>query len=386
MRLLLVTGIFPPDPGGPAGYIPRVAAELSRRGHAVRVVCLSDTLVHDDSAYPFAVRRIARRAFLPARMLRTARAIRRWARDADVVLVNGLALEALLATGRRGVPRVHKVVGDTAWERARNRGWFTGTLDDYQRGGEKRRLLRLLDWMRTLPLRSAARVVVPSAYLRGIVAGWGVPAERTALVYNAVEETLAGPPGEAPAPRDPAPTVVTVCRLVPWKGVDGLIRAVAGLSGVRLVVVGDGPQRGALEALAEACGLAGRVRFTGTLSAREVRRELGRADVFVLNSSYEGLPHVVLEAMAERVPVVATAAGGTGELVRHGDTGLLVPVGDEEALRGAIRRLLDDPRLREALREGALRRMHAEFSLAHMVEATERILRESAPPAGAPGR
>jgi glycosyltransferase involved in cell wall biosynthesis len=358
-----------------------VAAELSRRGHAVRVVCLSDRLDHDDSAYPFEVRRIARRAFVPARMLRTAAAIRRWARDADAVLVNGLAFEALLATGRRGVPRVHKVVGDTAWERARNRGWFTGTLDDYQRGGKGRLLrLRLLDWMRTLPLRSAARVVVPSDYLRGIVGGWEIPPERTARVYNAVEEALGGAAAGEPAPRDPAPTVVTVCRLVPWKGVDGLIRVAAGLPGVRLVVVGDGPLRGALEALAEERGVAGRVRFTGTLPAREVRRELRRADVFVLNSSYEGLPHVVLEAMSERTPVVATAAGGTGELVRDGETGLLVPVGDDDALRGAIRRLLDDPALREALAEGALRRMRAEFSLAAMVESTERILRESASP------
>jgi len=376
MKLLLVSGIFPPDPGGPAGYIPRIAAELSRRGHAVRVVCLSDRLDHDDSGYPFQVRRIARRAFVPARMARTAAVIRDWARDADAVLVNGLALEALLATGRRGVPRVHKVVGDLAWERARNRGWFGGTLDEYQ-AAKKPRRLRLLDWMRALPLHSAARVIVPSAYLGGIVRGWKVPAERMALVYNAVEDAAAGAAGGDP-PRAPAPTVVTVCRLVPWKGVEGLIRVVASLPGVELVVVGDGPLRGALEALAEERGVAGRVRFTGTLPAREVRRELRRADVFVLNSSYEGLPHVVLEAMAERVPVVATAAGGTGELVRDGETGLLVPVGDDDALRGAIRRLLDDAPLREALAAGALARMRDEFSLAAMVETTERILREAA--------
>ncbi|MFL5542790.1 MAG: glycosyltransferase family 4 protein [Longimicrobiaceae bacterium] len=380
MKLLLVSGIFPPDPGGPAAYIPRVAAALSRRGHSVRVVCLSDRLDHDDSAYPFQVRRIARRAFVPARMLRTAAAIRRWAKDADAVLVNGLALEALLATGRHGVPRVHKVVGDLAWERARNRGWFGGTLDEYQRA-DKRRLLRVLDWMRTLPLRSAARVIVPSAYLGGIVRGWKVPAERTALVYNAVEEAEAAAPAAEAPPRDPAPAVVTVCRLVPWKGVDGLVRAVAALPGVRLVVVGDGPLRGALEALAREAGAGGRVRFTGTLAAREVRRELRRADLFVLNSSYEGLPHVVLEAMAEGVPVVATDAGGTGELVRHGETGVLVPVGDDAALTAAIRRLLDDAPLRRALAAGALRRMRDEFSLAAMVETTERILRESAAPA-----
>jgi len=375
MKLLLVTGIFPPDHGGPAGYVPRIATELVRRGHAVRVVCLSDRLDHDDRGYPFAVRRIRRGLPLPLRWLRTAGAIWRAARGADAVLVNGLRLEAMAATRLAGAPAVHKVVGDLAWERARNRGWFAGTLDEYQAAPKGPRL-RLLDWLRALPLRGAARVIVPSRYLGRIVQGWGFPAARTSLVYNAVEPRPADAAGDdAALPPYAGPTLVTVCRLVPWKGVEGLIRALGALPGARLVVVGDGPLRVALEGLAAAEGVAERVVFTGGVPAGRVRAILRRADVFVLNSSYEGLPHVVLEAMAEGVPVVATDAGGTGELVEHGVTGMLVPVGDDAALAAAIAALLRDPETARALAGGAARALESRFSYAAMVEETERLLR-----------
>jgi glycosyltransferase involved in cell wall biosynthesis len=380
MKLLLVTGIFPPDHGGPAGYIPRIATELARRGHSVRVVCASDRLDHDDRGYGFPVHRIRRGLPPPLRQVRAIAAIYRWSREADAVLVNGLRLEAMAATRLSGTPAVHKVVGDIAWERARNRGWFSGTLDEYQAAAKGPRL-RLLDWLRTTGLRGAARVIVPSRYLERIVSGWGVPAGRTTLVYNAVEPRAAAAAGEAALPPFAGRTVVTVCRLVPWKGVEGLVQALRALDGARLVVVGDGPLRARLEALAVEAGVGERVLFTGGVPQARVREIVRQADVFVLNSSYEGLPHVVLEAMAEGVPVVATDAGGTGELVEHGVTGLLVEVGNGEALVAAIRAVLDDPATARRLREGAARALETRFSYAAMVADTERLLAE---PAGAP--
>jgi len=371
MKILVVTGIFPPDAGGPAGYVPRIAAELAGRGHQVSVLTLSDSLEHDDSGYPFPVRRIGRGGFKPLRALRTTAAVYELSRGADVVLVNGLRSEAVLGARMRGVPTVHKVVGDLAWERARNRGWFRGTLDEYQAAGKGVRL-RLLDWMRTAPLRRADRVIVPSRYLQGIVHGWGVAAEPAEIVYNAVEP--GGPAGEYPLPPFAGATLVTVCRLVPWKGVDQLVDALAGLPGARLVVVGDGPLRAELEARARAGGVEGRVLFTGSLSHGQVRAVLRQAQVFVLNSSYEGLPHVVLEAMAEGVPVVATDAGGTGEVVRHGETGLLVRVGEPADLQAAVRRVLGEPATAAALREGAARQLSGMFAYPRMVDATERVL------------
>ena len=371
MRIGIVTGIFPPDPGGPASYVPRVSAALAARDHDVRVLCLSDRLDHDDSCYTFPVKRVRRGTLKPLRWLKTILALRSLAKQSDVLYVNGLGFEAMLASLLTATPTVHKIVGDYAWERARNRGWFQGTIDEYQ-AARKTPLLRLLDWIRTVPLRSARRIITPSHYLEEMVSGWGVPSQRIDVVYNAIEPVAPAPEAKL-VPFD-GHTVVTVCRLVPWKGVDGIIEAVAGIADCRLIVVGDGPERSRYEACAADVGVADRVLFLATVPPGHVAAYLLQADVFVLNSTYEGLPHVVLEAMAAGVPVVATAVGGTPEAVQHRVTGLLVAPRDTDALRGAISRLLENREFRSRLAHEARQRLESEFAFDTMVQQTERIL------------
>lgn len=385
MKILLVTGIFPPDSGGPASYVPRMAEALSRRGHHVTVVTLSDEPMHDDDARrAFCVHRIRRRLFIPWRLLLTVWTVWRLACNAEVVYVNGLGSEAALGALLAGRPAVHKIVGDYAWERARCKRWFTGTLDEYQNVAKSLRL-RVLDFIRTAPLWLADRVITPSDFLRGIVAGWKIPRERIRVIYNAVPTPprLSSPSDADKSPVSVIPpfdgkTAVTVCRLVPWKGVDALIRAVASIPGTRLVVVGDGYLRGELENLAASLGAKERILFPGHLPQAEVHRMLRSANVFALNSTYEGLPHVVLEAMAAGIPVVATRVGGTPEVVEHERTGLLVPAHDEAALREAIRRLLADPALAARLVAEAARRLGTQFCTGTMIEETEAELMSAA--------
>jgi glycosyltransferase involved in cell wall biosynthesis len=145
---------------------------------------------------------------------------------------------------------------------------------------------------------------------------------------------------------------------------------------MRLVVAGDGAMRAALEAEAESCGVAERVWFLGSLPPDGVRWCMNQADAFVLNSTYEGLPHVVLEAMIAGVPVVASNAGGTGEVVEDNVTGLLVPVGDASALKAAIERLWREPALGRQLAAEAARRLTAQFDFDVMVNLTEAALME----------
>src|SRR5438094_232785 len=171
----------------------------------------------------------------------------------------------------------------------------------------------------------------------------------------------------------PQPThgpVLFVGRLVERKGVAHLIDAVARLGDDRpsLEIIGDGPERAALEARVNALGIADRVVFRGQVTTEELRRSYARAAVFVLPSvldargDTEGLGVVLLEAMNYGTPVVASRVGGIPDIVEDGVSGLLVPPGDADALAAAVRRLRDDPALARRLGEAGRRRLQEEFS------------------------
>ena len=163
--------------------------------------------------------------------------------------------------------------------------------------------------------------------------------------------------------------LVTCGRLEPYKGHHILLQACALLGPeVRCIVVGEGPQRQRLEQLAAQLGIAERVEFTGPLPQAELARRYAEADVFVLGSvvlersgKRDVIPNVLAEAMAMRLPVVATSISGIGELVEDGDSGRLVPPNDPRALADVLRELLADEAQRRRLGEGGQRKVGREF-------------------------
>jgi glycosyltransferase involved in cell wall biosynthesis len=177
----------------------------------------------------------------------------------------------------------------------------------------------------------------------------GVPRGRVRLLPNVVDTDLFRPA----ASRPPGPPRILACgRLAPEKRFDRFLRLAAALPGARFRLVGDGPLRASLEGEAEELGLRPE-RFLFLGERAEVAPLLREADLLVLTSEREGTPNAVLEAMASGVPVVATDVGGVSELVEHGATGLLVPEGDEGALREAVERLLSSEAGRRSMGERA---------------------------------
>jgi sugar transferase (PEP-CTERM/EpsH1 system associated) len=166
----------------------------------------------------------------------------------------------------------------------------------------------------------------------------------------------------------------TVARLDPVKRLDVLLHAMRSLRDVDAVIVGDGPEGAQLEAMSERSGLAGRVHFAGRQD--EVQTWLAALDVFVLSSDWEGMPNTVLEAMAGGLPVVATAVGGTPEVVVDGVTGMLVPPRDPDALARAITHLLRAPALRHQIGRAGRERVGKHFTLEQMVSRTEALYEE----------
>jgi glycosyltransferase involved in cell wall biosynthesis len=348
VKVLIVSGIWPPDVGGPASHAPDVAEFLRGRGHEVEVVTTADA---PPAPQPYPVRAVPRRHPVGVRHYRGAALVHHRAREADVVYTTGMFGRSALGATVARTPYVVKLTADPAFERSRRRGLVGGDVDAFQRrrGGPSVALLRLA---RDTELRRAAYVFTPSAYLRGLALTWGVPPERVSVLPNPIP-----PLGELPG-RDElkrsfglnGATLAFAGRLTAQKSLERALAAVAAAEGVRLVIAGDGPDRTPLERRAQELGIADRVTFLGAQPRGRVVELFRAADAAILSSSWENFPHTVVEALAVGTPVLATNAGGVGEVVHDGVNGLLVAPTE---LPGAVRRYFSDDALRERLRAAA---------------------------------
>jgi glycosyltransferase involved in cell wall biosynthesis len=348
--VLVVSGIWPPDAGGPASHAPALADFVIGRGNEVEVVT---TATAEPAARPYPVTWVSRRLPPGVRHARAALAVARRARACDVVYATSMIRRAAIGARLARKPLVVKLVSDEVFERQQREGRFTGTLDEFQRtGGVRAGFLRRT---RDRALRRARHVFCPSAYLREIALGWGLDPARVSVLPNPAPDVPELPPRAAL--RDElaldGPTLAFAGRLGPQKALGVALEAVASVPATSLVIAGDGPDRGRLEARARELGVDGRTRFLGGVSRDAVLRLFRAADATVLSSSWENLPHTVLEALAVGSPVVATAVGGVPEVVRDGENGLLVPPNDPAALASAIRGLLEDDELRRRLADAA---------------------------------
>lgn len=370
--ILITSAIFPPDVGGPATYVPKVASELRLKGHHVKVYCYSD-FADVKNTYDYPVIRIRRGGNKLIREVKAFITLFKLAAEAQVIYANCLDFKSAIVGKLWGLPTIHKVVGDQAWERARNWNIFAGSIDEYQHS-LKGPLLKFFDWIRSLPLQYASSVIVPSQYLKKIVSDWGVKEEKIQVVYNAFDAVVSTQVD--PLPPFKGKTFATVCRLVSWKGLHQLIHAVSHFPQLRLLIIGDGPLKEELRTLSMKLGLTGRVIFLGNISREKVAGHLDQCDFFVLNSSYEGLPHVLLEAIHHKLPVIATDVGGTSEIMSQFPGGQLIPYGDQEALIAAIGKFAEEKFETEA-EAGSPELKQNAFSHPYMMSRTENILFES---------
>lgn len=227
--------------------------------------------------------------------------------------------------------------------------------------------------------RVATRIICVSQGVADVLAAQQVAANRLRVVYNAIDSGAARPTPVDLSPPPDGPVIGTVGQLTARKGVLHLLQAVAVLraEGLRVtcLVLGEGPQRDELAAAADRLGVGGLVRFVGFQTVPLAW--LQAMDVCVLCSSKEGLPRVVLEAMLAGKPVVGSDVTGTRELIVHEETGLLYAYGDVPALTAALRRLLADRSLRQAMGEAGRQRVAMGFSIDAYVAGVTQVLAEA---------
>lgn len=379
--VLIATGIYPPAVGGPATYVSSLAPRLVERGWRVRILTYGDAATRK-SGHEGAVLHVVPRV-LPPGLRHAAYGLAAWRRTRDVDLVYAqdpvsagfpAVLAAMVARRRFAI----KVVGDYAWEQAQARFGVRTMLDAFQAtrsGAAVERLRRV----QRFTVRRAARVVTPSRYLAGIVARWGVSASRVRVVENAVH-AAAVPPPDADALAARTPEIVSAGRFLPWKGMAQLVAAMpairARVPDARLTLVGDGPERPAVEAEIARLGLQEVVTLTGRLPHDAALARVAEARVFVLYTGYEGFSHQLVEAMASGVPVVASDAGGNPEVAVDGRNALVVRWGDAAALVEAVVRLLQDADLGARLAAEA-GKTAASYPEARMVRGTVAALADA---------
>ncbi len=377
MRILICTGIFPPEIGGPATYSEFLAWGLKKLGHEVRVITYGNSSViasdrrergnltgvassqtprNDD----YLVTRVTRSWFKPWHYYKYFRAVKKFGRGFDIFYAQdpvSAGYPTSLAARVLKKPYVVKITGDYSWEQAMGRGLTDKLIDEFQK---LPRYPKKIAKMRDIQIRvckAACKVVVPSLYLKNLVMGWGVKESHVEVIYNAIPP-LHLPLVKGEKERGSEFLIVSAGRDVPWKGFELLRKAVGELQqiypDIRLEIYHDLPRA-------------------------ELYKKFGSSDLFVLNTGYEGLSHTILEAMSAGLPVIATRIGGNAELVEDKVSGILIEYNNKEQLKKAILQVYSDPALRQKLASSArsaFEKFKVNLSKKNMIERTIKILQK----------
>ena len=334
-KILISTPLYPPQVGGPATRTVILEKRFPDMGIDVSVAKFGSVM-----NFPKIVRHILYFFVLLAKGLRV-----------DTILAQdpvSTGFPALLASKILRKNFVLIIVGDYAWEQGSQRAGVTDLLDAFSTEYDKYPfLVRVLKKTQFFVASHADKIIVPSFYLKKIVTNWGIEEDKISVVYNSFD------PPKVPADKDSlrkklglsGHILVSAGRLVPWKGFATLIskvmpRIVKEFPDVKLYIMGDGPDRNYLDGVLRESKMEGNIVLTGKKPQAELFEYIRAADAFVLNTSYEGMSHQLLEVMALETPIVTTDITPNLEVIENEKNGILVPYNDVDKMVDALSRML----------------------------------------------
>jgi glycosyltransferase involved in cell wall biosynthesis len=335
MRILLASGIFPPDIGGPATYIPKFAKNLSDSGHEVQILTLSDSLEPVNQS-DFKVTYIFRKQHKVLRAIKIYKAISRI--KPDYVFANGLHEEVAIWLRIHKVSSVAKIVGDPVWERYRNSQNTTISIQEFNSAETLRFVLRLQRKLLAWSLSTYSRITCPSKELCALVQNWNQNL-RPVFIPNGTREV---PAVETNKVYD----LVTISRLVSWKNID-LVVTLANSKNLKLAIAGEGPEETALKVLSN----PKLVSFLGQLDEAQVIEVLRQSKVFIQLSEYEGLSFALLQSLAVGTPSICSDIPGNSQIIENKSNGILVNNKNMHEIESAVDVLLNNESLRESVIE-----------------------------------
>ncbi|MEA2112510.1 MAG: glycosyltransferase family 4 protein [Patescibacteria group bacterium] len=363
MRILITTGIYPPDIGGPATYSKLLFDELPKRG--IEVVVLSFGEVRN-------LPKIIRHIIYFFKILKRAKGV-------DVIYAQdpvSVGLPTMLANKFLRKKFFIRIAGDYAWEQGVQRFGVKDDLDTFSTRNNYGLKVRFFKKIQFCVVKQADKIIVPSHYFKQVIVNWGIAPEKIKVIYNGIEINELK---VHKVHKVESNVLLSVGRLVPWKGFKVLIETMPNIlqeiPEVKLVIVGGGPQKEELEETIERLGLQGKVILTGQLTREELLKQKQLADIFVFNTNWESFSFDTVEAMTLGLPVITTNICSLPELIENNVEGILVEPNDKEALKKAIFKVLKNDLFRQGIIQNAYEKSK-QFSIQNTLDNLEKLLIE----------
>lgn len=388
LKILIATGIYPPDIGGPATMLAALTKSFLENGWAMKIVTYSDKTGHlQNSQTGIEIYRISRNQPALKHYFNYFFQLWKLAEWADVIYATDVYSVGLFTywikkiTGKKYIIRF---AGDSAWETAFTKGWAKDYILDFQNKTYQDGRIEKLKERRKKILINASGIIAVSHFIAQLAQKIGVPENKIKVIYNSVDFEidnldLAAAETIKNQFEKNSKIIMTGGRLTSWKGEDVLIKILGrieqSIGSTKLLILGDGPQLENLKKLARELGLQEKVFFIGRVKQEDMINYLKAADLFILNTNYEGLSHILLEAMAAGTPIVTTNIGGNPEVIEDGKNGLLVDYNSQDQLVAAAVKILNNSQLARNFVEGGKEKLK-QFSWDKAVKQTIEFLQK----------
>ena len=320
MRVLVTVGIFPPDIGGPATFVPKIAKYFQDElNYEIEILTLSDNknLAVKDN---FSVKRIDRNLPIIYRWLKTIFTIYKLGKNKDLIFVNGLGTEATIANIFLNKKIIRKIVGDPVWERAYSKAKISESFDEFQVKNYGFSI-SLQKKVRSFSIKKSDIVVTPSQHLKNFILNLGFK-NKIEIINNGVFI----PEENTNIFTNDQINITIVSRLVSHKNIKKIIRAISDLNDplIYLNIIGDGPELNQLQKISLESNNKDNIIFHGKLNRDDINHIFLKSDIYIQASNYEGLPHSLLEAMSYGIPVLCTPVGECKEILGNEDRGYIL--------------------------------------------------------------
>ena len=320
MRILVTVGIFPPDIGGPATFVPKIAKYFQDElNYEIEILTLSDNKnsnINDD----FSVKRIDRNLPIIYRWLKTIFTIYKLGKNKDLIFVNGLGTETTIANIFLKKKIIRKIVGDPVWERAYSKAKISESFDEFQVKNYGFSI-SLQKKVRSFSIKKSDIVVTPSKHLKNFILNLGFK-NKIEIINNGVFI----PEENTNIFTNDQINITIVSRLVSHKNIEKIIKAISDLNSplINLNIIGDGPELNQLQKISLESNNKDNIIFHGKLNRDDINHIFLKSDIYIQASNYEGLPHSLLEAMSYGIPVLCTPVGECKEILGNEDRGYVL--------------------------------------------------------------